>query len=275
MRIRGLFLVVLALALFSAPSMAEGLRVLGAGSLREVMTEIAEQYGKAAGIEVATGFGPSGLLRERIEKGEHTDLFASADMGHPLKLLKDSRATRVAMFTRNSLCGTAVPKVGLTTENFLDRLLDPAVKLGTSTPQADPAGDYTWTMFRRADMVRSGSYDVLDKKAQQIVGGPSNNVPVDGKDPAVAALSSGRVDIVIGYCTSGRLRRSQMPELQIVAVPPEIAAGPEYGLAIMKGAEPHAADLALFMLSPDGQQIFSRFGFAPVGLPMGWRAADR
>ena len=107
------------------------------------------------------------MLRERIEKGERTDLFASADMGHPLKLLHDGRATRVAMFTRNSLCGIAVPKVGLTTTNFLDRLLDPAVKLGTSTPQADPAGDYTWAMFRRADMVRSGSYDILDKKAQQ------------------------------------------------------------------------------------------------------------
>jgi ABC-type molybdate transport system substrate-binding protein len=130
-------------------------------------------------------------------------------------------------------------------------------------------------MFRRADTVHSGSYDILDKKAQKIVGGPTNNAPVDGKDPAVAALASGRVDIVIGYCTSARLRRSQMPELQVVAVPPEIAAGPEYGLAILKGADPRAPDLALFLLSPDGQQIFARFGFAPVGLPMGWRAPDR
>jgi ABC-type molybdate transport system substrate-binding protein len=160
-----------------------------------------------------------------------------------------------------------VPQVGLTTENFLDRLLDPAIKLGTSTPKADPAGDYTWAMFRRADAIRPGSYAILSAKAQQIVGGPSNSAPVDGKDPAVAALATGRVDIVIGYCTSARLRLSQMVELQVAEVPRDIAAGPEYGLAVLKGADPGASDLALLMLSPDGQQIFARYGFAPIALP--------
>ena len=60
---------------------------------------------------------------------------------------------------------------------------------------------------------------------------------------------------------------SQMAELQVAEVPREIAVGPEYGLAILKGADPRATDLALFMLSPDGQQIFSRDGFAPIALP--------
>lgn len=160
-----------------------------------------------------------------------------------------------------------MPRVGLTTADFLDRLLDPAVKLGTSTPGADPAGDYTWAMFRRADAIRPGSYAILSGKAQQIVGGPSNNAPVDGKDPAVAALASGTVDTVIGYCTSVKLRLSQMAELQVAEVPREIATGPEYGLAVLSGADPRTSDLALFMLSPDGQQIFARYGFAPTALP--------
>jgi molybdate transport system substrate-binding protein len=171
------------------------------------------------------------------------------------------------MFTRNTLCAVAVPKVGLTTANFLERLLDPSVKLGTSTPKADPAGDYTWEMFRRADALCPGSYEILDKKAQQIVGGPTSNAPVEGKDPAVAALAAGKVDVVIGYCTSGKLRLVQMPELHVAALPSEIATGPEYGPAVLKGADPRALDLALFMLSPEGQQIFSNYGFAPVGLP--------
>jgi molybdate transport system substrate-binding protein len=243
------------------------LRVLGAGSLREVMAEIGKRYEEATDTTILSDFGPSGLLRERIEKGEHADLFASADMGHPLKLLRDGHATRVAMFTRNTLCGVAVSKIGLTTANFLDRLLDPGVKLGTSTPKADPAGDYTWAMFRRADTLRPGSYEILNMKAQQIVGGPSNNAPVDGKDPVVAALAAGRVDVAIGYCTSAKLRLDQMAELQVATVPSEISIGPEYGLAMLKGADPRTLDLALFMLSPQGQQIFSSYGFAPVGLP--------
>jgi molybdate transport system substrate-binding protein len=170
---------------------ADSLHVLAAGSLREVIGEIGARYTKATGVAVTADFGPSGVLRERIEKGEKADLLASADMGHPLKLLADSRATRVDMFTRNALCAFATPKTGLTTANFIDRLIDPAVKLGTSTPKADPAGDYTWLMFHKIDALHAGAYATLDAKAQQIVGGPTNNAPVDGKDPATAALLAG------------------------------------------------------------------------------------
>ena len=73
---------------------------------------------------------------------------------------------------------------------------------------------------------------------------------------------------MIGYC-SGRSRMlAAIADLQIVPVPAEIAASPEYGLAVLKGADPRAADLALYMLSPEGQQVFAKFGFAPVGLPL-------
>jgi ABC-type molybdate transport system substrate-binding protein len=254
-----------------AAARADEVHVLAAGSLREVIGEIGGRYTKATGTEITADFGPSGVLRERIEKGEKVDLFASADMGHPLKLLADGRATRADMFTRNALCAFAVPKVGLTSANFIDRLLDPATKLGTSTPKADPAGDYTWLMFHRAEAIHPGAYAILDQKAQQIVGGPTNNAPIDGKDPAATALSAGKIDVMIGYCSGRQRMLSAIADLQAVEVPKEIAAGPEYGLAILKGAAPRAEDLALYMLSPEGQQVFAQFGFAPVGLP----AAER
>jgi molybdenum ABC transporter molybdate-binding protein len=260
-----LLLVLASLCVASTISMAqaEELRVLAAGSLGEVIGAIGEHYRQDAGIAIAADFGPSGVLRERIENGEKVDLFASADMGHPLKLLADGRARRVDMFTRNALCAFAVPKVGLTTANFLDRLLDPAVRLGTSTPKADPAGDYTWLMFHHAEAIHPGAYAMLDQKAQKIVGGPG---PTSG-NPVAEALSSGKIDVMIGYCSGRGRMLTAVPDLQVVAVPKEIAAGPEYGLAILKGADPHTADLALYLLSPEGQQIFAKFGFAPVGLP--------
>ncbi|MBV9826055.1 MAG: substrate-binding domain-containing protein [Alphaproteobacteria bacterium] len=261
------FLTLVAMVALTAAARAETLRVLAAGSLREAITELAQRYQQQTKIDVTTDFGPSGLLRERIEKGDHADLFASADMGHPLKLWADGRAARVAMFTRNALCGIALPKPGLTTANFLDKLLDPAVKLGTSTPKTDPAGDYTWAMFHRADAVHAGAYATLDKKAEMIFGGPANNAPSGGKDPVVAGLVVGKIDIAIGYC-SGRKRLSQqLPDVQFIEPPREITTGPEYGVAVMQGAAPHADDFALFMLSPEGQQVFARYDFAPVGLP--------
>ena len=242
---------------------ADEIHVLAAGSLREVIGELGERYNKATGTSIIADFGPSGALRERIEKGERADLFASADIGHPLKLLADGRAIRVDMFARNALCAFAVPKVGLTSANFVDRLLDPAVKLGTSTPKSDPSGDYTWLMFRRMDAARPGAYATLDQKAQKIVGGPG---PVTG-DPVADGLKTGTIDAMIGYC-SGRQRMAKtLPDVVAVEVPKEISVGPEYGLAILKDANPRAEDLALFMLSPEGQQVFAQFGFAPIGLP--------
>ena len=242
---------------------AEGLRVLAAGSLREVVGEIGARYKKAVGVDVTADFGPSGVLRERIENGERADLFASADMGHPLELLAEGRAVRVDMFTRNALCGFAVRRVGLTTANFLDRLLDPSVKLGTSTPKADPGGDYTWAMFHRAEAVHPGAYAILDGKAQKIVGGPG---PASG-NPLAEAFASGKIDVLIGYCSGRKRALSAIADLKVAEVPKEIAADPEYGLAILKGGDPRAGDLALYILSPEGQQVFAQFGFAPVGLP--------
>jgi len=267
MNARRLAAIIFCFAVGIGAAQADELRVLAAGSLREAIGEIGQRYHAATGVNVAAMFGPSGVLRERIEKGERADLFASADMGHPLKLLAEGRAIRVAMFTRNALCGIALPKVGLTTNNFLDRLLDPAVKLGTSTPKNDPGGDYTWAMFRRADALRPGAYAVLDKKADKIVGGPPASAPASGGDPVAAALKSGRIDVMIGYCSGRQRLAALLPTIQFVKPPPAIATGPEYGLAVLKGAGPHAEDFALFMLSPEAQQIFSRDGFAPIGLP--------
>ena len=271
MPIRALLLTVACFAAISDRAQADAVHVLAAGSLREAVTAIDDRYREATGAEVSAEFGPSGLLRTRIEQGEHVDLFALADMSQPMRLQREGRAVRVVMFTRNALCAMAVAKVGLTAANLIDRLLDPTVRLGTSTPKDDPAGDYTWAMFHRIDALRPGSYKILDNKAQQIVGGPANSAPVAGKSPVVATLTAGRVDIFIGYCSGARLTQSQIPGLQFVDVPRQIANRPEFGLAVLKGADPRAADFALFMLSPEGQQIFARYGFAPVALP----ASDR
>ncbi|SDR55790.1 extracellular solute-binding protein [Rhizobiales bacterium GAS113] len=80
------------------------IRLYGAGSLKEVMGELSSSYARTKGSAFTMQFGPSGLMRERIERGENVDVFASADMGHPLKLLRDARASMVVFFTRNLLC---------------------------------------------------------------------------------------------------------------------------------------------------------------------------
>jgi molybdate transport system substrate-binding protein len=38
--------------------------------------------------------------------------------------------------------------------NLIAKLLDPSVRLATSTPIADPGGDYAWNVFDKAEAVR-------------------------------------------------------------------------------------------------------------------------
>ena len=47
-------------------------------------------------------------------------------------------------------------------------MLDPAVKLGTSTPKADPSGDYAFEVFAKAEKLKPGANAALEKKALQL-----------------------------------------------------------------------------------------------------------
>ena len=73
----------------------------------------------------------------------------------------------VALFARNRLCALAQPDVEVSPATLLEVLLDPAVRLGTSTPKADPSGDYAWQVFEKAEALRPGSFATLDAKALQ------------------------------------------------------------------------------------------------------------
>jgi ABC-type molybdate transport system substrate-binding protein len=132
------------------------LRVFAAGSTRGALAAIAEDYTKATGQRIEFTFGPAGLLLNRIRKEGGADVYVSANMVHPQRLFEEGTGTRPVIFARNRLCVTGRAELGLTQENLLDKLLEPSIKIGTSTPGADPGGDYAWLLFDRAEAVRAG-----------------------------------------------------------------------------------------------------------------------
>ncbi|HEY5827160.1 MAG TPA: molybdate ABC transporter substrate-binding protein, partial [Hyphomicrobiaceae bacterium] len=148
-----LALAILITLAASTMAHAETVNLYAAGSLKAALTEIAQAFeAKQPGAKVATEFAASGLLRERIEKGESAHVFASADVGHPAKLEAASRSMgKVVVFARNQLCAIAREGVKVTPTTLLDTLLDPAVRVGTSTPKADPSGDYAFALFAKAE----------------------------------------------------------------------------------------------------------------------------
>lgn len=257
-----------ALALLAvAPAHAEPLRVYAAGSLTASFNALLNAFGASPGAAAQPTYGPSGLLRERLERGEVADLFASADMGQPRRLAAAGRGTPVVMFARNRICALGRERLGITPANVLDRLLDPSVKLATSTPGADPGGDYAWAVFDRAERLRPGAKAVLEGKAQQLVGGPSMAPLVPGQGPSDGVFLSGRADIMLGYCSGAAGLRRTIPDLAAVPLPPELEVGPAYGLTVLSD-NPAAARFALFVLSEPGQAILERHGLVPVAAPV-------
>ncbi len=97
-------------------------------------------------------------------------VFASASIDHTDALAKAGILRQSLVLARNRLCVLAAPGVTLDADRLLDQLLDPAVRVGTSTPGADPSGDYTWEFFRNADKVRPGAFAALDRKAFKLTG---------------------------------------------------------------------------------------------------------
>jgi molybdate transport system substrate-binding protein len=260
----------LAVASLCAPTAvrADGaIRVLAAGSLTGAFTELAKVYGAQTGDKVETAFGPSGLLLDRIEKGEAADLFASANMAHPETLAREGKAAPVVVFARNTLCGIARQDVHLTTANFLERIVDPSVKLGTSTPKADPGGDYAWALFAKADAVKPGSRSALEAKALQLVGGASSPPVPAGRNALAYFLEEHQADIFLAYCSSGQAAAGG---LDVVATPAPLTVGADYGLAVVKqdpAREAAASRFAFFVLSPAGQAVLARYGFRTVAAP--------
>ncbi len=246
---------------------AEPVRLYAAGSLRAAMEEIGAAFARRSGTAVVGEFGASGLLRDRIARGASAEVFASANMAHPRALAAAGRAGPVVLFARNRLCALAAPRVNVTSETLLERMLDPAVKLGTSTPKADPSGDYAWELFDKADAARPGASKALAEKALQLTGGPDSAPPAKDRSVYGMLVTRGDADIFLTYCTNALVAQKEAPTLRIVAIPSALAVGADYGLTVIDGASPAAREFAQFVLSGPGQGILLRHGFTPVALP--------
>jgi len=237
--------------------------IYAAGSLRGVVRDLASEAASSFHIDVQASFGGSGSLRERIEKGEHPDLLLSADLESPRKLERAGRtALPVVAFARNRLCVVSRRETGITPSNLIDVLLKPGMRVRTSTPVADPSGDYAWSLFDRIDRMRPGAGARLKKKAGAVMNATAT--PADPKQSAATALfASRRIDVSITYCSAAAGLEREMPVLLSVPVPAALDPHPVYGAAVLSDS-PAALKLAVFLLSDKGQAIIARNGLLPL-----------
>lgn len=241
--------------------------LIAAGSLRAALGQVVSDYAAMSDTTVEATFGPSGLMRQNIESGATAHVFASANMGHPRTLEKSGLGGPVVLFARNRLCGIAQPDLDVASETFLDVMLSEDTRLGTSTPGADPSGDYAWELFGKAEGVRPGARETLEGKALQLTGGPDSDPAPEGRNNYAWVMENDRSDLFLTYCTNAVLAQRELPALQIVQVPEALSVGADYGLMVLDGAPAAAWQLAFHILSPAGQAALADYGFDAPGLP--------
>ena len=246
------------------PEVAVGdpVQVYAAGSLRDALTEIARDHEARTGQKVVLTFAASGLLRERIEQGAPAQVFASADTKHPQRLANQGQWQAPVVFTRNTLCALAQGTVAVTSDTLLGTMLQPQVRLGISTPKADPAGDYAWALFQKADALQPGATARLEAKALQLTGGANSAQAPAGRNTYAWVMEQNRADVFLTYCTNAVAARAEVPSLQVVAVPEALQVVAAYGLTVRAGAPAQAQAFAQAVLQPPAQAVLRRLGFA-------------
>lgn len=256
-------LIIASLA-FSMPARADTLKVMSAGSLRAAITDLLQRFPLQSDTIDPPEFGSSGLMRQKIENGAAVDVFASADMEQPRQLAKDHPDRLVILFARNSLCALARPNLALDQANFLDRLLDPAVRIATSTPGSDPLGTYSWEVFARADALKPGSRATLEAKAKKLVGGGEKTPPlVPGKGAVEGIFLSDQADVMLIYCSAVPALQTEIPSLTSIKLPAALTVEPVEGMVILN-SKPVALRFVAFVMSEQGQAILRSHGFEPV-----------
>ena len=266
----------------AAGAQTAGVQLFAAGSLREALTEVARNFETERGHKVALTFGASGLLRERIENGEAAQVFASADMDHPQRLAQAGSWSVPKVFAHNLMCALVAPSVNATPETLLKTLLEPAIRVGTSTPKADPSGDYAWEIFRRADIVQPGAFAAPEGKALKLTDAAGLAQPPAGRNTYAWLMDEGKADVFLTHCTNAATALHDVPRLKVIQVPAALQVAASYGVTVRRDADPGAAQFADYLLTPAAQSVLQRHGFgAPVKPcrdgtpPLAWIHAGR
>jgi len=251
-------LLLMAVSIGSSAGMAADLRVFVAGSLREVMPTIAGEYEKASGVHANITVGRSQDLRQQIERGKSADVFVSAAMDDTQALVKSGKLRTSEILARNEFCLIAAPGIKLVPDKLVEIMMDPAIKLGTSTPKSDPAGDYAWELFRNLEKIHPGAYAALDAKAIRLLG--PRPVRPESALPFPEILRRHQADVFVSYCSNAVATARVLQGATFERFPELINVSAIYGIGASKTAPPAADAFVAFAVGIKGRRIFARYG---------------
>jgi len=248
---------LMSIVLFAAGAAgAQTIRIAAAADLEPVLPPILEQFQRATGIHADTTYQASAALTTQIENGAPFDVFLSANLDYPKKLiaagvaqgLEGSTGTPViyargtlVLWTRN---GSALGPASLAL------LRNPTLKrLAIANPDRAPYGKAAVAALKKL-----GLYDAL--KARLAI---AENI-----SQAAQFVDSGNADAGLISLTSAKTPRLSSSG-SYFEIPPDDYPPIEQGaVLISKSGERRAATkLLMFLMSAPIQEQLAKYGLTP------------
>lgn len=257
------FLLRLALALLvgglvTLGAAAQTVRVAAAADLQYAMEDLARQYEKHSPVKLAVSYGSSGNFYAQIQNGAPFDLYFSADLTYPQKLLEAGLAEKDSLY--NYARGRIVLWVAR------DFALDPALlewkiledprvqKIAIANPEHAPYGAAAVAALKKA-----GEYDKV--QAKFVYG---ENI---SQTAQFVQSGSAQVGVVaLSLAISPSMRDGKRWEIPQELYPPLNQAA----VVLKSSQNPSAARSFLEFLKTDtGRATLARYGFVAAEVSAG------
>jgi molybdate transport system substrate-binding protein len=167
----GWLAVVVSVFVTAGSAAAAEVKVLSAGAVRAIVTELAEAFKRETGNTVTLSFGTVGVVRQKLGAGEAADVVIMTNEAI------DEAATQglVAAGTRTDIARTAIgvgvregaPKPDISTPDALKQ----AVLSAKSITYVDPAQGATSGIHLAGVLQRLGIADTVKEKTRLVPGG--------------------------------------------------------------------------------------------------------
>ncbi len=226
------------------------LRVFGAMSLTDALTEIGEQFTAKYSVKVSYNFAASTTLQRQIEKGASADVFISASPQQvealaTLGLLQDSSRYDVLS---NRLVLVSHKNSVLSVES-VERLAENAVsRIAIGQPEIVPAGTYA-----KEALTHLGLWEKVHPKL------------VFGTDvrATLAYVSAGNVDVAIVYQTDVALSKKVKA---LYEFPDDTHTSIVYPAVVLKDSDQKqlAQQFIAYLKTSRAIEIFEKHGFTCI-----------
>jgi molybdate transport system substrate-binding protein len=258
LKLRRFFPLLFGLAVLIPMQAQTPLRVAAAADLEPILPPILEQFHQATGIRAEATFQASAMLTAQIMNGAPFDVFLSADLGYPKKLIDSGLADAAGTADSSTPITYAKGTLVLWTRKdsplpppSLDLLRNPALKrLAIANPDRAPYG--------RAAVAALTSLKLYDALKPRLA--TAENIA-----QAAQFVDSGNADAGLISLTSAMTPHMASSGTWFV-IPRDLYPPLEQGAVIVSNTTQRAAvhKLLDYLLSPPIQAQLAKSGLTPV-----------